>query len=244
MSLASFSMKRFSSLLLSSVLLLSGGDVIGSPEVSIEEIRALYDIEERFFLEAAVLTGNLKYVKALIKAGFDVNVKENDYGLTPLHFATGKENLEITQELIKGGADVNAKDNDGKTPLYFAVERNNLESVQELIKAGANVNVKNNKDETPLQSAIYEDNNLEIIQELIRAGADVNVRDNDLGFTPLHQAAILKTAQEAIRSGEGEVFGFTSLHRAAANDLEIVQELRNRWKTHPLIREVAKLGRN
>ena len=218
---------QVSSVLLASVLLSGCSGVIGSPQVSIEEIRASYDVEEELLLIAAVKSGNLKHVKALIKAGFDVNVRDNykcpffdgdikSSGSTPLLYAAREGNLEIVQELIKAGADVNAKTNcgyDADTPLHkvaghWEVNNGHLEIVRELIKAGADVNVKGGGNSTPLHSAAREGNS-EIVQELIKAGADVNVKTNG-GWTPLLYAVggpeerhtgNLEIVQELVRAG-------------------------------------------
>lgn len=68
---------------------------------------------------------NFELVKALIKAGADVNAKDRR-GMTPLHYIAGggfddeigkNTALEVAKLLIDSGADVNAKNEDELTPL-------------------------------------------------------------------------------------------------------------------------------
>ena len=54
----------------------------------------------------------LEKVQELIKAGADVNVR-NDNGYTPLHY----QNVESIKELIKSGSDVNVRNIIDDTPL-------------------------------------------------------------------------------------------------------------------------------
>ena len=82
-------------------------------------------------------------IQALVDAGADVDVK-NDDGDTPLHRASLlNENLAVIQALMDAGADVHAKDNHGSTPLHAAALGNeNLAVIQALMDAGADVHAK------------------------------------------------------------------------------------------------------
>ena len=59
------------------------------------------------------------YIRVLISEGAEVNAKD-EYGMTPLLYATWKSSPEIVQLLIEKGADVNARNTDGRTPLTIA----------------------------------------------------------------------------------------------------------------------------
>ena len=64
----------------------------------------------------AAYTGNIEAVKQHLAAGTDVNAK-NEWGGTPLHYATFGGHKEVVELLIAKGADVNAKDDVGDTPV-------------------------------------------------------------------------------------------------------------------------------
>ncbi len=64
----------------------------------------------------AAYTGNIEAIKQHLAAGTDVNAK-NEWGGTPLHFATFGSHKEVVELLIAKGADVNAKDDVGDTPV-------------------------------------------------------------------------------------------------------------------------------
>lgn len=69
-------------------------------------------------LNAAVKSGNIKTVKALLEAGADVNAKDK-YGYTALMWAND-EHKEIAELLISNGAKVNMQDKDCYTALDYA----------------------------------------------------------------------------------------------------------------------------
>ena len=119
-----------------------------------------------------------KVVTALIKAGADVNAKEDKYGLTPLIMVMTKEdiNLEAVITLIKAGADVNVKNENGFTLLMSAACSPNPEVITAFIKAGAEVNAKDENGFTPLMMAAGYNSNPNVIATLVKAGADVHVR--------------------------------------------------------------------
>ena len=67
----------------------------------------------------AVDKGNVEAIKQHLAAGKDVNAK-NEWGGTPLHFATFGSHKEVVELLMAKGADVNAKDDIGDTPVDWA----------------------------------------------------------------------------------------------------------------------------
>jgi len=71
-------------------------------------------------LLSASIKGNTKIADLLLKAGADVNAKDND-GWTTLMWALFNENMDMMELLLKAGADVNAKSNEGNRILWFAM---------------------------------------------------------------------------------------------------------------------------
>ena len=100
----------------------------------------------------AAYTGNIDAVKQHLAAGPDVNAK-NEWGGTPLHYATFGGHKEVVELLIAKGADVNAKDGVGETPLHWAAKEGNKEVVELLIAKGADVNAKDDVGDTPVDWA-------------------------------------------------------------------------------------------
>jgi len=98
----------------------------------------------------AVEKGNIEAVRQHLAAGVDVNAKDDQLGMTPLHFAAANGQKEVVEHLLAKGADINAKSGEGETPLHRAARWYNDETVKLLIDKGANVNAKDNEGETPL----------------------------------------------------------------------------------------------
>lgn len=89
--------------------------------------------------------------KILVKAGADVNAKDDD-GRTALMLA---RNPKIIKALIMAGANINATDKEGKTALiHIAGDWHVSEkAVNALIDARADINIKDNSGKTALDYA-------------------------------------------------------------------------------------------
>ena len=134
----------------------------------------------------AAWNGNKKFVKRLIEAGSDVNIRD-EYGRTPLMAASWSYRIEIMNMLLENGADINMKDNTGRKALDRKIisdeefnkfcENRPVQDIVEAINSGCNVNLKDKNSETLLMKAVWR-NDIDIVAVLIKAGADVNSRDN------------------------------------------------------------------
>lgn len=83
-----------------------------------------------------ILCGTTEAARALMRAGADPNVRENDNGATPLHHAAWTDDLPLADALLEGGADPSLRDRsyDG-TPLGWALHNGSTE-VAERLRAG------------------------------------------------------------------------------------------------------------
>ena len=102
-------------------------------------------------IHAATFMGDIKAVQQHIKAGTDLNQKD-DYGSTPLATAAIFEKSEIALALIKGGADLNLKSDAGSTPLHSAAFFCRVKITEDLLANGADKNIRDNYGATPFES--------------------------------------------------------------------------------------------
>jgi len=93
----------------------------------------LYQMEKDEKLFDASIEGQLDIVKLLIKAGADINAK-NEYGDTPLIVASRYNQMDIVKLLIKAGADINIKNKGGNTALMIAFRYGYEDIVDLLLK--------------------------------------------------------------------------------------------------------------
>lgn len=96
----------------------------------------LTEAEASELLQEAVADGDLKRVKALVKAGAKVN-RRDSAGWTPLMRAAEHGRLEMVRFLIEQGADVNNVSNNGFTALMRAFVNHHTETADLLRQSGA-----------------------------------------------------------------------------------------------------------
>lgn len=84
--------------------------------------------------------GHLDVIKALLRAGADVNAADDQTGYTALMAAAGGGHADLIKPLVVAGANIEVRDSTGDTALTLASIRNKPDVVQALIDAGANVN--------------------------------------------------------------------------------------------------------
>jgi ankyrin repeat protein len=143
----------------------------------------------------------------LLRAGADIEAKDNILGVTPLIVASKKGHVQVLKELLEHGADIDAESFGGRTALHFACKCVHLAVVNELLSlnacngttttildkrkslAGANIEAKDMYGDTPLHLASRQDS-LAIVKALLNDGADI-LAVNGRGELPLHYAVIV-----------------------------------------------------
>ncbi|MCX7798734.1 MAG: FHA domain-containing protein [Fimbriimonadales bacterium] len=89
----------------------------------LEETRRILEVVEtkpRLDLFQAAATGDLAQIRAHLRAGSNVNVRDQN-GFTPLHLAAYRGHLAAVRLLLEAGADPEARSATGSTPADIAL---------------------------------------------------------------------------------------------------------------------------
>ncbi|KAH3851293.1 hypothetical protein DPMN_093773, partial [Dreissena polymorpha] len=197
----------------------------------------------------AACSGNAASCALLLKAGADVNTRDNDQ-LTALHCAASRGNDQCIEVLRKSGADVNLMDGNKCTPLFYAITLGNLKCTTALIAAKADVNHVDDRGRNPVHCAAIK-GCIETIRLLEKEGANL-WHQNKKGDYPVHEAALKghidvvkqllrqKNDKEAVNVTNN--MGKTLLHIAAAtNNLPLCKLLINQdCKKNELMKHAGK----
>ncbi|MGH9384096.1 MAG: ankyrin repeat domain-containing protein [Vicinamibacterales bacterium] len=136
---------------------------------------------------------DLATVRALLKAGSDVNAAQSD-GMTALHLAAMHGDVEMTTMLLAAGANLRAMTRlGGYTPLHLAAQGGHLAAVRALLSAGANVDILTTTGATSLMLAA-KSGSQEVTTTLLELGANPNAKEPVNGQTALMIAAGLDRA--------------------------------------------------
>jgi len=123
------------------------------------------DIKEDIHM--AIISGNKDVVEQLIKAGTDLNQREQMNGSTPLMTAITFNKPEITQMLINAKPDLTIKNNDGSTALHNASFFCRIDMVKMLLDAGADKTLKNNYGMTSREIVMGDFKDIKPIYEML-----------------------------------------------------------------------------
>ncbi len=99
------------------------------------------------------LQGAARVVRALVKAGADVDANDGVKRCTALHMAARRGNVEAAEALWECGAALEARDSVGETPLRRAVNCNKIEVAALLLARGADAYSIGSKGITTLLAA-------------------------------------------------------------------------------------------
>jgi len=119
-------------------------------------------------IQTAILSDQLEVVQQHIKAGTDINKKEQMSGSTPLISAATFGKTAIAKALIDADADLSVKNNEGATALHTAAFFGRVEIVQLLIDAEADKTVKNNFGMTPRESVMGSFADMKPVYEMLQ----------------------------------------------------------------------------
>ena len=160
----------------------------------------------RYPLHDAARRGDLQRVKALIKAGEDVEATDR-VGWQPIHVAADCGAKEVVEYLCMHGARVSAQVGDtGYQPIHFAAWNSHTDVVVFLLEHGADINARTTRGWQPIHFAAGQGRK-ESVEYLIAIGADINAKDKK-GERPLDYAVLLgKNELEAYLKSQGAVSG-------------------------------------
>ena len=92
-------------------------------------------------------------VRALVRAGANVDAQDGVKRCTALHMAARRGNVEVAGALLDSGAAIEARDSLGDTPLRRAVNCGKVEVAALLVACGADCHSRGSKQMTPLLAA-------------------------------------------------------------------------------------------
>lgn len=130
--------------------------------------------------------GNIDFLKKLLQRELDI--PDEEYGSTPLSFASQAGHKQIVEFLIKNGANVNHESKSGRTPLCFASEKGHKEVVEILIDNGAKADLDKSRWFSPILIA-SKGGHKEIVKILFRRGW-ASIHHPETGkLTPIYVAS-------------------------------------------------------
>ncbi len=103
----------------------------------------------------AARQGDLDVLKKSLQNEAQVNERDPETGMTPLHIAAANGKIMVSQMLIDNDARVNILDFEGQTPLIKAARNGHTEIVRQLLEYGANPNIRDKNGKTALDWASF-----------------------------------------------------------------------------------------
>lgn len=127
--------------------------------------------------------GDVASLELLRLAGADLNARDPETGLTPLHLAIARHNQDAVTLLLKYAKDLNLQDAHGFTPLMAASLSGNTQAVKLLLEKKVALDVTSADGRTALHHAVST-GRVEITHRLLLAKAQPDLADGEK-VTPL-----------------------------------------------------------
>ena len=164
---------------------------------------------------SAVREGDAKKLAELIRQdpGFDVNMDQDGYGQTLLHYACDGDSRSAVIPLLLAhpDIDVNLKDVDEQTPFNYACSNGSTSCVREMLKdSRVKVNEPDSDGYTPLWRAA-NNGHLDIIKWWIASGREMNLgkpgddaKTDAIGGAKKYRKTLVVILLERFKGNQGE----------------------------------------
>ena len=136
---------------------------------------------------AAVATGDLGKVQALLSSDRNLISSCDNHGKTPLHWAAVAGQMEVAKILLANHADIDATNDNDATPLHDAAYWGHRDVAELLLENKADLHVRDRFGNTPLHDAALH-GHADVAKLLLDRGAEIDTQSDD-GWTSLHDAA-------------------------------------------------------
>jgi ankyrin repeat protein len=151
-------------------------------------------------LHLAVLTDNVRLVRALMSAGASPNVVDRN-GLTCIHQAAQLPSADCLRCLLDDSncvANIEAMNYDGLTALHLAAQHGNMAAVDILLRVGAQIDARDGKNGRTALFYAVERNDSPLVALLLTRGADPTVTTYS-GCTAVQVAASSLCSSELLQ---------------------------------------------
>ena len=140
-----------------------------------------------FALDEMEFECSLDVVKALIKAGADVNAWDIPKSTRPIHHAVFTLNYDCILLLLENGADPNCVSDTGHLPLTYVVDAGEVGLAELLIQFGADKTMHDCHFAPPYNALNHAVKNVDVdmVKLLLNSGADPQFLDID-GYCASH----------------------------------------------------------
>ncbi|KAK6856281.1 hypothetical protein PG995_008432 [Apiospora arundinis] len=201
-------------------------EVVSSMLLHVADINVRDQLSNSTPLLVAATTRNKRLVELLLKAGAEVNARNNS-NMTALHRAQSQSGGVHVSELLLGAKPglLDEVDSYGKTALYLACEKGNEKMVRFLLGKGAQPNIQGPGRCTPLMVAVelvaksaQKRQKINIVQLLVDYGAVPRMRDN-MGRTAFDVAKDAGLVADEVRKllNKADKHRFGSVSSASTN---------------------------
>ncbi|XP_048757850.2 transient receptor potential cation channel subfamily A member 1-like [Ostrea edulis] len=206
------------------------------------ELKGERDFHGNTLLLIAAKYNLIQSARVLISHNVNLNEKNRNDGISPLHEASKYNSVDVGHLLIESGSDVMIRDNQEKTPLHHAARRGRVQMVELLLNDGnSDINATDEDKLTPLHESIIQKHD-DTATLLMKSGADV-MKTEINGITPYMFASavelidvmnmIWKTVfrqhggpNSQLMVNQKDMWGNTALHMAVDNQcLKSIKEI-------------------